>query len=139
MGTLIQVQHLPPVSSGCRSIPPPKIWRYIFSTKLGHYSFKVRDANSSALPLRKRANARPPPVCDMPKHNCNWPGCHVKVDAQYWGCRQHWYRIPERLRKAIWMEYRHGQEIVHAPTAEYLKVATEVQDWIAGCLEKVKA
>ena len=47
-----------------------------------------------------------------------------------WGCSSHWFRIPLRLRNLIWATYRPGQEISKTPSAEYLAVAREVQDWI---------
>ncbi len=72
------------------------------------------------------------------KHTCHWPGCPIEVEPHLWGCRNHWYRLPERLRKAIWMEYRPGQEITKTPSTEYVYVAKEVQDWIQSYLETVK-
>lgn len=47
-----------------------------------------------------------------------------------WGCRTHWYRLPRRLRDAIWDAYVPGQEQRMDPSDEYLTVAHEVQEWI---------
>lgn len=47
-----------------------------------------------------------------------------------WGCRKHWFSLPKRLRDRIWETYRPGQEVNLTPSAEYLEVATEVQEWI---------
>lgn len=49
-----------------------------------------------------------------------------------WGCRQHWFSLPARLRAKIWATYRPGQEITKTPSAEYIAAAKEVQLWILG-------
>lgn len=64
-------------------------------------------------------------------HHCHWTGCTRQVPPAMWGCRAHWYKLPQRLRNAIWRAYRPGQELTKDPSVEYLKVAREVQDWIA--------
>lgn len=46
-----------------------------------------------------------------------------------WGCRQHWFRLPKRLRDAIWATYVPGQEVRKDPSPEYLAVAAEVEAW----------
>ena len=66
----------------------------------------------------------------MAKHTCHWPGCENEVPPAMWGCRTHWFKLPKRLRDRIWATYRPGQEITKTPSAEYLAVAHEVQDWI---------
>lgn len=48
-----------------------------------------------------------------------------------WGCKKHWFSLPKRLRDRIWTTYRRGQEITKTPSAEYIKAANDVQDWIA--------
>lgn len=62
-------------------------------------------------------------------HTCHWPGCRRVVPPRMWGCRNHWFTLPKRLRDAIWREYRPGQEIDKNPSKEYLEVADEVQKW----------
>jgi hypothetical protein len=47
-----------------------------------------------------------------------------------WGCKAHWFKLPAQLRNRIWATYVPGQEITKTPSAEYLTVAREVQDWI---------
>jgi hypothetical protein len=64
-------------------------------------------------------------------HKCHWPGCERDVPPAMWGCKTHWFRLPAALRARIWKTYRPGQEITKDPSAEYLQVAREVQDWIA--------
>ena len=49
-----------------------------------------------------------------------------------WGCKPHWFRLPQRLRNKVWATYRPGQEITKTPSAAYVAVAKEVQQW---CLE----
>lgn len=63
-------------------------------------------------------------------HGCHWPGCPKTVPPAVWGCKSHWFQLPKRLRDRIWSTYRAGQEIDITPSAEYLKVASEVQLWI---------
>jgi hypothetical protein len=48
-----------------------------------------------------------------------------------WGCKRHWFALPEALRRRIWQAFRPGQEISGLPSGEYLIVAREVQEWIA--------
>lgn len=64
-------------------------------------------------------------------HHCHWPGCTKQVPPAMWGCQGHWFKLPMRLRNRIWATYKPGQEINGTPSANYLKVAREVQDWIA--------
>jgi hypothetical protein len=64
-------------------------------------------------------------------HHCHWPGCHRSVPPAAWGCKKHWYMLPDHLRSKIWRAFRPGQEISKTPSREYVEVAREVQDWIA--------
>jgi hypothetical protein len=64
-------------------------------------------------------------------HHCHWPGCEAKVPPAMWGCRKHWYALPQALRNKIWRAYRPGQEATKTPSREYVEVAREVQAWIA--------
>lgn len=64
-------------------------------------------------------------------HHCHWPGCSELVPPAAWGCRPHWYSLPEHLRTRIWAAYRPGQEVAKNPSRQYLAVAKEVQAWIA--------
>lgn len=63
-------------------------------------------------------------------HTCHWPGCQVQVPPAMWGCKPHWFKLPKRLRDAIWAAYVPGQEKRMDPSPEYLAVAHEVQEWI---------
>lgn len=48
-----------------------------------------------------------------------------------WGCSQHWFKLPKRLRDEIWRTYRPGQEITKTPATDYIAAAQAVQAWIA--------
>jgi hypothetical protein len=63
-------------------------------------------------------------------HTCHWPGCDRQVPPAMWGCKAHWFKLPKRLRDAIWNTYEVGQEVNMTPSDEYLAVAREVQKWI---------
>lgn len=65
------------------------------------------------------------------KHHCHYPGCPRDVPPAMWGCKEHWFMLPLRLRARIWATYSPGQEINKTPSAEYLAAANEVQAWIA--------
>lgn len=68
----------------------------------------------------------------MADHTCHWPGCSKPVPPRMWGCRPHWYKLPQQIRDRIWSTYRAGQEITKTPSREYVAAAREAQDWIAG-------
>lgn len=65
------------------------------------------------------------------EHKCHWLGCSKSVPPRMWGCRKHWFALPEFLRKAIWREYREGQEISKTPSNSYLFVAAVADMWVA--------
>lgn len=63
-------------------------------------------------------------------HTCHWPGCTKEVPPAMWGCKTHWFKLPQHLRNKIWATYRAGQEVTKTPSAEYIAAAQEVQQWI---------
>lgn len=63
-------------------------------------------------------------------HHCHWPGCNKQVPPAMWGCKSHWFRLPKTLRDRIWRTYAPGQEVDLTPSAEYLQIADDVQQWI---------
>ena len=63
-------------------------------------------------------------------HKCHWPGCNKEVPPAMWGCKPHWFALPKQLRDKVWAAYVPGQEITKTPSAKYIAVANEVQDWI---------
>lgn len=64
------------------------------------------------------------------RHTCHWPGCEKVVPPAMWGCKKHWYRLPQHIRSRIWNAFRPGQEKSKTPSAEYVAAAREAQDWI---------
>lgn len=66
------------------------------------------------------------------KHHCHWPGCERQVPPAMWGCREHWYRLPEHLRDRIWRTFRPGQEKDQTPSRDYVEAARAVQEWISN-------
>jgi hypothetical protein len=71
-------------------------------------------------------------------HTCHWHGCTREVPPKMWGCSQHWFQLPYRLRTRIWATYKPGQEISKTPSAEYVQAARDVQQWIAEQARMVK-
>ncbi len=63
-------------------------------------------------------------------HHCHWPGCAKIVPPAMWGCKEHWFKLPLRLRSKLWVTYKPGQEVTKTPSAEYRAIAREVQEWI---------
>lgn len=64
-------------------------------------------------------------------HHCHWPGCDRQVPPAMWGCKPHWFALPEELRTRIWQTFVPGQEVRGAPSVAYVAAAREVQTWIA--------
>lgn len=64
-------------------------------------------------------------------HRCHWPGCVSMVPPAAWGCRPHWYKLPQEIRSRIWRAYRIGQETTKTPNPEYIAAARAAQAWIA--------
>lgn len=69
-------------------------------------------------------------------HHCHWPGCDKQVPPAMWGCKAHWFKLPQALRNRIWATYVPGQEKDGTPSTAYLDVADEVQRWIRAQGEK---
>lgn len=63
-------------------------------------------------------------------HTCHWTGCTRQCPPAMWGCKEHWFKLPKALRDRIWAAYAPGQEVDMTPSAEYLQVADDVQQWI---------
>ena len=64
------------------------------------------------------------------EHGCHWPGCRRQCKPAMWGCREHWFELPQFLRDKIWRSYRVGQETTRTPSREYVAVMREVEEWI---------
>jgi hypothetical protein len=63
-------------------------------------------------------------------HHCHWPGCEKQVPPAMWGCKAHWFRLPQSTRNKIWRTYRAGQEQDGRPSAAYVEAAREAREWI---------
>lgn len=68
----------------------------------------------------------------MRDHTCHWAGCDKQVPPSMWGCSPHWFKLPLELRTRIWGAYRPGQETDMRPSAEYVRVANDVAQWVAN-------
>ncbi len=68
----------------------------------------------------------------MTTHTCHWPGCPKVVPPKLWGCKAHWYQLPQHLRDRIQAAYVPGQEITKTPSRDYLQAAQGVQAWIVS-------
>lgn len=68
-------------------------------------------------------------------HGCHWPGCTKQVPPAMWGCREHWFKLPKRLRDKIWSAYVPRQEVDMTPSQEYVDAAEEVQRYIRQAME----
>ena len=56
------------------------------------------------------------------KHTCHAHGCTVEVPPKMFMCKPHWFALPKKLQRAIWREYRPGQERDKMPSARYMAV-----------------
>ena len=63
-------------------------------------------------------------------HHCHWPGCQKQVPPAMWGCKTHWFALPEPLRMRIWQAYKPEQEVTGTPSPQYIEAAKAVQAWV---------
>lgn len=63
-------------------------------------------------------------------HTCHAKNCKVEVPPSMFMCKPHWYRLPRRLRNAVWDAYVPGQEDRKDPSGEYIDIAREAIDWL---------
>lgn len=55
-------------------------------------------------------------------HTCHAPGCTRLVAPPMLMCPPHWFALPQKIRNAIWREYRLGQELDKDPSLRYRAV-----------------
>lgn len=55
-------------------------------------------------------------------HLCHAHDCPRRVPPSLLFCRDHWYRTRVVIQRAIWREYRRGQEVDKRPSFRYLAV-----------------
>lgn len=58
----------------------------------------------------------------MTAHICHAPGCNILVPPRMWGCKTHWFALPQKIRDAIWREYQPAQEISKRASWRYMAV-----------------
>lgn len=56
------------------------------------------------------------------KHLCHAHDCETQVPERMLMCRPHWFSVRSALQRAIWREYRSGQERTKRPSLRYLAV-----------------
>lgn len=68
-------------------------------------------------------------------HTCHAHGCKTPVPPRMFMCRPHWRALRPALQRAIWREYREGQEVDKQPSFRYLAIQQlaiaelTVSDW----------
>lgn len=55
-------------------------------------------------------------------HTCHAHGCDTSVPPSMFVCRRHWRALRPELRRAIWREYKAGQEVTKTPSLRYMAV-----------------
>ena len=58
----------------------------------------------------------------MTAHHCHAHGCETPCEPARFCCPKHWYSLRDEMKRAIWREYRNGQELTKTPTTRYLAV-----------------
>lgn len=58
----------------------------------------------------------------MGAHVCHAHGCTKRIPPKLFVCPTHWKRLRPELQRAIWHEYRPGQERDKKPSDRYMAV-----------------
>jgi hypothetical protein len=87
----------------------------------GWMVYHTRDSRRSQTGFPDLVLVRPPVVWFV----------ELLIEASYLMCAFHWFKLPRRLRDAVWAAYRPGQEITLDPSPEWLKAAEEARQWVA--------
>lgn len=61
--------------------------------------------------------------------HCQWPGCTREVPAGRWGCREHWYALPWRLRKPLIEAVELRQLDGGSPGPAWLEASAAARAW----------
>lgn len=56
-------------------------------------------------------------------HHCHAAGCKRLVDPSLLMCSYHWFKVPQRIKSAVWRHYRAGQETDKVVTHAYCEAA----------------
>lgn len=65
------------------------------------------------------------------EHLCHARNCKTAVPPSMFMCRDHWYMLPDAMRKRVWELYRPGQERTKDPSMEYLNHAMACVAYVA--------
>lgn len=63
--------------------------------------------------------------------HCRWPNCGREVPAGRWGCREHWFLLPWRLRHRLIETVEPAQLDGAPPGPAWLEASEEARDWAA--------
>lgn len=74
--------------------------------------------------VRRQPQTRP--------HHCHWTGCGVQVPPAMWGCKKHWFMLPQAIRDEIWRTFKPGQEVSATPSREYVAAVRKAEAWIGA-------
>jgi uncharacterized protein (DUF3820 family) len=85
---------------------------------------RIRDDNRTRNESR-RDGPSIPENAPTPGHVCHAEGCNVSTEPRMLFCLKHWRMVPASIQRAVWREYRPGQERDKKPSAEYLVVARQ--------------
>jgi hypothetical protein len=69
-------------------------------------------------------------------HVCNWSGCRRPVPFDMWGCKGHWFTLPQEHRNAILEAWRFGHG---RASQKWLDANAAAQEWIRGMPERLAA
>lgn len=61
--------------------------------------------------------------------HCRWPGCQIRVPHGRWGCREHWYALPWRLREALIETVEARQLSGGPPSPAWLEASEQARAW----------
>lgn len=65
------------------------------------------------------------------KHVCHARGCTIPVPPEMLFCRQHWFRVPAKIRRAVWASYRPGQCDDKSPSELWHEAADAAIGYVA--------
>lgn len=65
-------------------------------------------------------------------HHCHARGCDTTVPPEMLMCKAHWFRLPSKIRRAVWMTYREGQCDDKSPSKEWHEAADAAIGYVAA-------
>ena len=68
-------------------------------------------------------------------HLCGWPGCRRPVPLGMWGCRAHWFTLPDAIRDDVLRGWRFGRGRL---SPEWIAANDRALEWIKGIPERAK-